>query len=149
MADAPAAGALLRGQDSLPPAPRNLAKPPRKSTNYVVDKQGNSGQPKRGLRPPRRHSGARAQRGSPESIATVGDHGFRARGFAAPRNDPGGTTAVAVPNQRCTAINAVTRGFHALLRCTASGTWVRRPTASRENGGWARWTLATRSAFTD
>src|SRR5260221_7887356 len=138
MADAPAAGVLWRGQDSLPPAPGNVPKPPRKSTNYVVDKQGNSGQPKRGLRPPRRHSGARAQRGSPESIATVGDHGFRARGFAAPRNDPGRTTAVAVPNQRCTAINAFTRVFDALWRCTASGTWLRRLTASRETGGWSR-----------
>src|SRR6266446_8736926 len=138
MADAPAARGLLPGQESLSTAPRNLAQPPRKSTNYVVDEQGNSGQPKRGLRPPRRHSGARAQRGSPESIATVGDHGFRARGFAAPRNDPGGTTAVAVPNQRCTAINAFTRVFDALWRCTASGTWLRRLTASRESGGWSR-----------
>src|SRR5260221_4909399 len=146
MADAPAARGLLPGQESLSTAPRNLAQPPRKSTNYVVDKQGNSGQPKRGLRPPRRHSGARAQRGSPESIATVGDHGFRARGFAAPRNDPGGTTAVAVPNQPCTAINAFTRGFDALLRLTASRTWLRRLTAKPGNGRWGPWNLPTRTA---
>src|SRR5260370_2866437 len=138
MADPPAAGGFLPGRDSFPPAPRTLAQPPRKSTNYVVDKQGNSGQPKRGLGPPRRHSGARAQRGSPESIATVGDHGFRARGFAAPRNDPGGTTAVAVPNQRCIAISTFTRVFDALWRCTASGTRLRRLTPSRESGGWSR-----------
>src|SRR5260370_42698862 len=87
MADPPAAGGFLPGREPFSTAPRNQAQPPRKSTNYVVDKQGNSGQPKRGLRPPRRHSGARAQRGSPESIATVGDHGFRARAFGAPRND--------------------------------------------------------------
>src|SRR5260221_11142345 len=138
MADAPAARGLLPGQESLSTAPRTVRQPPRQSTNYVVDKQGNSGTPKRGLRPPRRPSGPRAERGSPESIATVGDHGFRARGFAAPRNDPGGTTAVAVPNQRCTAINAFTRVFDALWRCTASGTWLRRLTASRETGGWSR-----------
>src|SRR5439155_25816050 len=36
---------------------------------------------------PPSHSGARAQRGSPESITTVRDYGFRARAFGAPRND--------------------------------------------------------------
>src|SRR5262245_55994156 len=35
----------------------------------------------------RRHSGARAKRGSPESIFTVRGYGFRARHCAAPRND--------------------------------------------------------------
>ena len=35
------------------------------------------------------HSGARAQRGSPESITTIWEYGFRARRFAAPRNDSG------------------------------------------------------------
>ena len=35
------------------------------------------------------HSGARAQRGSPESIIPVCGYGFRARRFAAPRNDNG------------------------------------------------------------
>src|SRR5258708_18677689 len=113
MADAPAARGLLPGQESLSPASRNLAQPPRKSTNYVVDKQGNSGQPKRGLTPPRRHSGARAQRESPESIATVGDHGVRARGLAAPRTDPGGTTAVTAANTRAIALCAGTRVFDA------------------------------------
>ena len=34
-----------------------------------------------------RHSGARAQRGSPESIITACGYGFRARAFGAPRND--------------------------------------------------------------
>src|SRR5258708_34935133 len=116
MADAPAARGLLPGQESLSTAPRNLAQPPRKSTNYVVDKQGNSGQPKRGLKPPRRHSGARAHRRSPESIATVGDHGFRARGFAAPRNDPGGTTTLAGPTQRGTSTDARSVGYDSTCR---------------------------------
>src|SRR5580693_1819203 len=39
------------------------------------------------LNPSGRHSGARAKRGSPESIPTVRGYGFRARRFAAPRND--------------------------------------------------------------
>src|SRR2546423_9427208 len=34
-----------------------------------------------------RHSGARAQRGSPVSIPTARGYGFRARRFAASRND--------------------------------------------------------------
>ena len=33
------------------------------------------------------HSGARAQRGSPESIIPIYDYGFQARRFASPRND--------------------------------------------------------------
>jgi hypothetical protein len=36
-----------------------------------------------------RHSGARAQRGHPESITAAGDYGFRVRAFGAPRNDGG------------------------------------------------------------
>src|SRR5262245_8526904 len=35
------------------------------------------------------HSGSRAQRGSPESITTACEYGFRARHFVAPRNDRG------------------------------------------------------------
>ena len=46
---------------------------------------------------PPSHSGARAQRGSPESITTVRDHGFRARAFGAPRND-GASRPVQTPN---------------------------------------------------
>src|SRR5258707_853917 len=39
-----------------------------------------------------RHSGARAKRGSPESITTAGEYRFRARAFGAPRNDKSITT---------------------------------------------------------
>src|SRR5262249_41551172 len=61
-----------------------------------------------------------AERGSPESITTVRDYGFRARRFAAPRNDSGEIGASYIMLRRGSPTGIGGRGTSASGRGTAA-----------------------------
>src|SRR6266702_4111702 len=70
------------------------------------------------------HSGARAKRGSPESITTAWEYGFRARAFGAPRNDGW--------RRRLVALAVIVIGAHGsasaqTLAQTLAQTWPSKP----------------------